>query len=59
MNKQEPVYHPRPGDTVVIIGCEERYGVVDVHFPLVTLRSQTGKQFQAGWRALELVERAA
>ena len=55
MRNQKPVYHPQPGDTVRVLGGSETYAVIDVAFPLVILRSRTGKVLRAGWRAVEPV----
>lgn len=58
-NQQRQPYRPKAGDTVRIIGRAETYGVVDVTDPaLVTVRSQTGKEFRVGYKALEKVEAA-
>ena len=59
MKQQPPCYHPRAGHVVTLLGGQERYEVVSVDLPLVVLRNRRGREFKAGWRALELVERAA
>lgn len=57
--RQHQPFRPREGDRVRVMGVGGEFVVVSLADPaLVVLRNQQGREFKAGWRALEPAEAA-